>query len=84
MHGRIAHDALLHMLRSGLELWLDQSDQVGGLAQQPMKHGNTSFNEMKLTSIVAKSGTGASAVGSSVRISVASSETTRLSSRSRP
>ena len=69
---RVSHDALLDVSPAGFELRLDQRQQVRRrlqAAQAPP--AARSLSEMKLTSMVTKSGRSGSSAGSSRRISVA-------------
>ena len=76
MNSGIAHDAFFDGARAGLELRLDQRDELRGSFGERYTGGSTNLSEMKLTSMVTKSGGSSSRAGERVRISVASSETT--------
>ena len=65
------------------ELRLDQRDDRAGVRASVPTAGSTSLSEMKLTSMVARSGGSASRDGSSLRMSVCSRETISRRARRR-
>ena len=57
VHGGVAHDAFLDGVAAGLELRLDQRDELRRWrCTSASAAGSTCFNEMKLTSMVTRSG----------------------------